>query len=612
MEKKYIKGLDGLRALAVIMVIGYHLKLPFFKGGVLGVTVFFVISGFLITRLLLQELHENNKIDLKRFWVKRIRRIWPAMLFMVSVVIIVTAIFNRPLFTKASKDFVSVIFGFNNWYQIFNNMSYFDQGGAASPLLHCWSLAIETQFYLIFPLVIVLFSKLNEPDAKKKKHLMLVTLLLIIVSSLLMFILFDPTGDPTRIYYGLDTRAFSLLVGAMLAMIHFYYPRLRLSYQFSTIISIASLLGIFIMVAQVAGYEAFLYKGGYLLASVLTAFVIAGILKQKGWLTYIFSLPILEWIGKLSYSIYLWHYPLIILLTGGKKASVGMMILEVVLTFVMASFSYYFIETPIRYHLFSNVLQAMKEHTVFASNRTKKQFSIACLVVSLFVVSIVSVRFVPKESMSERMSIEAKVKEKKKKVVQPKTEVTNQETDEEILNRLNIFMVGDSVSLGAQSALQNVFPNGRFDCKESRQCQQGVEMIQNEINQNHWQGDAIIFALGTNGPISDELDQLQKLIKSNQHLFILTLHDPYVDWIDANNQKIKAICKKYKNIHLVDWDSYCTGHNEWLYSDETHIKPDGANEYANCVKQSVLEVYKKQQKSDKQNKKTQQVKEKQK
>ena len=165
-KQNYISGLDGLRALAVMMVIGYHLKLPIFKGGVLGVTMFFVISGFLITRLLLKEIDQTHSIDLKNFWIKRIKRIWPALLFMVSIVVIVFAIFNRLLFTKASQDYFSVIFGFNNWYQIFNNISYFDNGGAASPLLHCWSLAIETQFYLIFPIILLLLSKVNKNKTK--------------------------------------------------------------------------------------------------------------------------------------------------------------------------------------------------------------------------------------------------------------------------------------------------------------------------------------------------------------------------------------------------------------------------------------------------------------
>ncbi len=219
LQEKYIAGLDGLRAVAVLMVIGYHLKLPIFKGGVLGVTIFFVISGFLITRLLLQELQKTNKIDLKNFWIKRIKRIWPALILMVSVTVILSAIFNRLVFTKACRDFISALLGYNNWYQIFNNISYFDNGGAPSPLLHCWSLAIETQFYLIFPLIIIIIAKFKSTKKERHQVLSVITTLLIIISAILMAVLFNPNGDPSRVYYGLDTRCFSLLVGALLAII---------------------------------------------------------------------------------------------------------------------------------------------------------------------------------------------------------------------------------------------------------------------------------------------------------------------------------------------------------------------------------------------------------
>ena len=251
LQEKYIAGLDGLRAVAVLMVIGYHLKLPIFKGGVLGVTIFFVISGFLITRLLLQELQKTNKIDLKNFWIKRIKRIWPALILMVSVTVIVCALFNRLLLSKASQDYISVLLGYNNWYQIFNNISYFDNGGAPSPLLHCWSLAIETQFYLIFPLIIIIIAKLKSTKKERYQVLSIITTVLIIVSSLLMMILFNPNGDPSRVYYGLDTRCFSLLVGALLAIIVESDIKIGLTKPANDIIGIISLICVCIIVTKV-------------------------------------------------------------------------------------------------------------------------------------------------------------------------------------------------------------------------------------------------------------------------------------------------------------------------------------------------------------------------
>lgn len=167
-KTKYIKGLDGLRALAVVMVLAYHLKIPFAKSGLLGVTVFFVLSGFLITRILITEIEETHTIDLKNFWVRRIRRLIPAVLSMTVVIIFVSAVVNRVVFTKGCKDFVASVLGFNNWWQIFNKVSYFEAAGAPSPFTHCWSLAIETQFYLIYPILLLLLARVVRGRKKTR------------------------------------------------------------------------------------------------------------------------------------------------------------------------------------------------------------------------------------------------------------------------------------------------------------------------------------------------------------------------------------------------------------------------------------------------------------
>ena len=211
----YIKGIDGLRAAAVLMVLAYHLKLPFARSGLLGVTIFFVISGFLITRILIKEIENTNTVNLKNFWVKRIRRLLPAILTMIIALIFASAAFDRVLFTKACEDLWSAVFCYNNWRQIFNQVSYFENAGAPSPLTHCWSLAIEAQFYLLYPVLLLVFTRFK----KKKVWFAGITIVLAAASLGLMWFLFDPAKDPSRVYYGTDTRAFSLLFGGLLAQI---------------------------------------------------------------------------------------------------------------------------------------------------------------------------------------------------------------------------------------------------------------------------------------------------------------------------------------------------------------------------------------------------------
>lgn len=170
-QGQYITGIDGLRAIAVLMVLAYHLQFPFAKGGLLGVTVFFVISGFLITRILVSELGSTRTIDLKKFWVRRIRRLLPAVLVMVSFLIFAGAVWNRVLFTKTCSDLLSAIFCYNNWHQIFRNVSYFENAGMPSPLTHCWSLSVEAQFYLVYPLLLIFLQNFrtggNDPPAQR-------------------------------------------------------------------------------------------------------------------------------------------------------------------------------------------------------------------------------------------------------------------------------------------------------------------------------------------------------------------------------------------------------------------------------------------------------------
>lgn len=349
---------------------------------------------------------------------------------MISITIIVSAIFNRVLFTKACRDFISAILGFNNWYQIFNNISYFDNGGAPSPLLHCWSLAIETQFYLIFPIIIILVSKFKSNKNERNRILSIITLLLIVISTSLMALLFQPTGDPSRVYYGLDTRAFSLLVGAFLAIITQCDFKVSLKKSVYDIGGIISLFIICLIVGRVAGYDEFLYKGGYLIVSILTAFVILSILRKNSILSKILSISVIDWLGKLSYSIYLWHYPIIILMSGGKKSSILTVSIEILLTLIMSVISYYVIETPIRKGIIDKTFNLLKEKKY--NTKLKKGLSTISLCLVLIISSVLCVAFVPKETMSNNI---ASTTPKKEKTVE-KQMATETTSDDDILYTL--------------------------------------------------------------------------------------------------------------------------------------------------------------------------------
>ncbi|PEC51874.1 acetyltransferase [Bacillus sp. AFS077874] len=348
---RYMAGLDGLRALAVLSVIAYHLNFSFASGGFLGVTVFFVLSGYLITDLLIAEWSTNQRIDLKSFWYRRAKRLLPGMFTLLLIVIAFVSLFKSSMIGNLKQDSVAAIFYYSNWWYIFHHLSYFESFANPSILNHFWSLAVEEQFYIIWPILTLLGLKY----IKNKDRLFLYTLVGAIVSALLMAILFHPGSDPSRVYYGTDTRAFSLLIGASLALV---WPSRKLTNNVTTsgkilidLVGITGLLIFLLMVGKTNQYDSFLYRGGMFLLSISAAMLIAALAHPTSKIGRFLAMRPLKWIGLRSYGIYLWQYPVIILFS--PKVNTGDIslfraICQITLIFVLAALSYHYIEDPIR------------------------------------------------------------------------------------------------------------------------------------------------------------------------------------------------------------------------------------------------------------------------
>lgn len=609
-KRKYIKEIDGLRALAVIMVLAYHLKMPFAKSGLLGVTVFFVISGYLITGILINEIEESGGVDLKNFWLRRIRRLLPAVLSMAVVMIFVSAVVNRVVFTKGCNDLLSAVFGYNNWWQIFRKVSYFENAGAPSPFTHCWSLAIETQFYLIYPILLILLSKARN----RGKVFVAVTAVLAMISVVLMGVLYSPDGDPSRVYYGTDTRAFSLLIGALAAIQKEYHIiKVKLRGKLWAVIGSISVLILIGMMMLISSYSSFLYYGGQAIVSVLVAFVIYAVTVSRSLLNIILGSSILKWIGDRSYSIYLWHYPIIVLMSGGKRAAWWIVILEVVLSVGFAELSYRFIETPVRHGIIGEYIGIInsRPHNRRERHRqiqvARRSLKAMAAVLATGLALSLCIAFVPKKTTldtvakREKKATEVtkltnqKLKEQKAKAKKTAKTSKSTMTDEELLKNVQMLLIGDSITVDVTDYFYKVLPNSISDTKIGRSTLTGVKVFDEYQTQKKWDGDGVIFALGTNGPMYDTLGRIRQKV-GDKPLFLTTVHAPKEDFESSNNEEIRKFVKEHEHTYLIDWYTASADHPEYFDQDDTHLLPKGAEAYAQCIKDAVLKAMRTEEK----------------
>ena len=617
-KRRYITGLDGIRAIAVIMVLAYHLKLALFKSGFLGVTVFFVLSGYLITGILISEVEEEGTIDLKNFWLRRIRRLVPAVMSMAVVIIFVSAVVNRIIFTKGCKDFLASVLGFNNWWQIFNKVSYFEAAGVTSPFTHCWSLAIETQFYLIYPLILLGIYKLakSRGEGRAKRGLLFagVTLLLALISVILMIVLFDPQQDASRVYYGTDTRAFSLLFGALLAILWEYrmVPR-RLSASVNMVLGSVSFAVLLVMTIAINGSSNFWYSGGQFFGTILTVLMVYAVSGRKTWISRFLSNPVLKWIGDRSYSIYLWHYPIILLISKGIKASWWITLIEIVLSVVLAELSYRFIETPIRHGIIGEYLNILRSRPKSRQEK-KRQVQVARrslkVIAGTFVLTvslILCMVFVPKKNALDtlqkretkaketgKMTEEQLAKQKANGSESEDTICTTDLTDDEILEGLNLLLIGDSIAVDVTDDFYEMFPNSVSDTKIGRITSLGKQVLDSYIDEKKWEGEGVIFASLSNSPINGELEAIREKIGKDMPLFLTTVRIPHDTFEEESNSKIKKFVEENDHTYLIDWYAASEGHDEYFDADDTHLLPAGAKAYAKCIKEAVLAAYKKE------------------
>ena len=607
-KSKYLPSIDSLRALAVLAVIIYHVDVNYLPGGFLGVDLFFVLSGYLISSLIIKEYKKTGSLNLYNFYIRRARRLLPAVYFMITVVLVVMVMFNGVLLKKSHLD---AIFGYiysSNWWYIFHKLDYFDSFGSQSPFKHLWSLAIEEQFYMIFPLLFLLINrKKKDKDGfyKLNRNFLYVILGVILVSLIAHIILFD-INNISRIYFGTDTRAFSLLVGVVGAILYpmdklntKITPQENLVYSVVSLISIAALITIMIYTSE---YNTWLYRGGFLLVAILGIIIIISSGKQHTVMAKLLSFKPVVFIGKISYSLYLWHFPVLVLTTPVSeigKPNIFFVVLRVILTFILAIISYALVETPIRKLGFKNYVSIIYKKIVKKSKKTKKIVaSIATVVSILFVMGIfgksvpyISTAFV-KEMDSNKESQYVNKGENNQDNKQNQENKDNKENKDKKDDKQNeekkyssVIVMGDSLTVDIGEKFQELYPGAVIDGKIGRQLYVAIEEAKNYAQYNS-ENSAIIFQLGTNGPFTES--QIEELVKvfDKADIYFVNIKVPRA-WEKTVNTALKEAKEKHSNITIIDWYTVANSGKDLFEPDRVHLNQTGIKEMITLIEKNL-------------------------
>jgi len=602
--RRYMPGLDGLRALAVLAVIAYHLNLSWAPGGLLGVCIFFVLSGYLITDILVVPGKSSLGMNLKEFWLGRARRLLPALFVMLMGVIVWIAVYDPTRLSSLGNDVLAAIFYSSNWWSIFHKVSYFASFGPASPFGHLWSLAVEEQFYLVWPLLLGVGLRYIP----ERRRLIGLIMALAVASAAAMAIIYTPGVDPSRVYYGTDTRAFALLIGAVLALV---WPSRELSadlpHQRRLILDAvggAGLLVILLMIWKSNQYQTFLYYGGLVLFSIAAAAVVAVLAHPASRLGRLFGTPPLRWLGVWSYGIYLWHYPVIVLTspavnTGGVNIELALG--QTALSIALAAISWYFIENPIRRGKWKPSLwwlaYGLKWRPKLLGVRSKAATTASIIVLTYVFIMVMSGCSVI--SQAEPTNTQAEVVSGTDPTMPAKTEspaskgngaaqasgseAVNLGTDKNgVFTGQGVSVIGDSVMVEMEPELKKIFPSIIVDAAIGRQMYQAPKVIEN-LKEQGILGRTVIIELGANGSFTE--NQLADILCSlgNDRQIILVNTRVPKPWESVVNQILAQAADADPKIRLVNWYSASSGHNEYFYPDGVHLKEAGVKAYLALV-----------------------------
>ncbi len=599
-----IAGLDGLRALAVVGVLLYHADVTWMPGGFIGVDIFFVLSGFLVASIVLESVSSKGFLDIGRFWSARMRRLAPAQIALIVVVSLALAVAFRDELDELRGQVIAALTGTTNWYLIVTERSYFDQAGRPPVFRHLWSLAIELQFYLVFPPILVLALRRAGDRLDRIVGAILAAAL---CSTIYLAVLYHPGQDPTRAYFDTFARLAAPLLGAALALV--WRPRALARAPIGARgreVAIAGGVAVLALVwlMHVAGdRSAFMYRGGFLLTALLATVAVAALVHPgsplggpKG-----FGHPVLVAIGLRSYGLYLWHWPVFDLLR--PRIDVGwswgvVFVVRILVTVALTEACYRLVERP--WHLRS-------PSTSVAGIRARLEgrdgaipavrYASWAAVVATLVATVVIVIPHPRtddigdalragQDALDASGVGAERGVTTTTTTAPKADGGATTTTVTVPDDGRVTLVGDSVMVGAApSLIEQYGDDAIIDAKVSRQAGVLAPIVQQLLAEGRL-GSTVVVQVGINGTVTEE--ELRAIVDAaaGRRVFIINARVPR-SWETSNNETVKRVVPRLPRAKVIDWYAASNGHRDWFLGDGVHLTPDGRDAYARLIKRAT-------------------------
>ena len=570
---RHISSIDGLRAIAVAAVVLYHLGISWIPGGFLGVDLFFVISGYVITRLILDSINQSSALDLRAFYAARLRRIYPGFIFMVICTIIFIGVWAPEAIKRFLTDLPYALTGSINWYLVARNQDYFETIGRPPLLQHTWSLAVELQFYLIWPIILLTVLKYFG-----KKNVARIALAIAIISGVTLFIVslsLDQANAKqiSHIYFGTDTHSLGLFLGSALAVS--WIPQ-NLSAAITKraqdvidgigVVGLLGLISVFLFIDQ---SNANLYRIAFPLAGIFGCLVIISLVHPASRFAPIISTAPFRWVGQRSYGIYIWHWVIFqvtrpsVDLSGQTWA---LYLARVLLVLALADISLRWVEIPFRQGAVQNWFRGMKYRS--AKVKLRQQLSLLTSIITvLAITSVISV-----QAINQADQISNKVLE----------EIIPIEPNQQDLgSTTGLWVTGDSVILGIRSKLESKEHISLINARVGRQAPELLAVMR--VDQTSVPSSPVIFNLGNNNALSEQtVIDIFETIKNQPQIIVVNTAVPRA-WKDANNEIISKVSARYPNVKLVDWDRISKNRPELFAPDGVHLSPTGSDVYVDLV-----------------------------